>query len=109
MCSLKKLHHIQTYLPGPNVFYQSNLERSLAGDETRYDNLIGTHKFTSNQFELNSIWQIVEEQNLANSKYIPIKNINYFVEKSGVDLRSSVQLIFDVCTQMMEVSVVFNI
>lgn len=102
--SLHKLHKIQSsFLPEPIVFYQSNLEFCLSGDQLHHDNLIGTHKFKSNQFELNSIWQIVEEQNLANSKYVPIKNINYFIEKAGIDLKSSVQLIFDVYSQLIEV------
>ncbi|XP_046806711.1 uncharacterized protein LOC111675673 isoform X2 [Lucilia cuprina] len=133
--SLKKLHEIQLIISPSNVFYHSNLERNLVSDS-----VIGTQYFAANQFDLNFIWQQMEnssspssssqnssidesdslslagggEESLtsktssatkhlcgvaANTAY---RNYQYFTKQSGVDYKSSSQLIFDVLMQMIE-------
>lgn len=55
--SLKKLHEIQLYAGGLSVFYLPNLERNLSQS---MNSLIGTESFSSNQFDLNFMWQQME-------------------------------------------------
>lgn len=94
----------------PSVFYQSNLERCLKGhlaDGKRLtDNSIGTETLASNQYELNTIWHIIEEQQFSNTSndYVSLKNTQYFLEQSSIDLKSSLQIIFDVLTQVIQVN-----
>lgn len=87
-------------LPLPNAFYQTNGERSLmaAGE-----NMIGFDRFLTSQMEMKCIWQYVEEVARRHSD-VSVKNAEYFVAQSGVDFKSSVQLIFDVYSQLIEVS-----
>lgn len=89
----------------PTVFYLPNLERLIGKNTT--DNLIGTNKFLSQQFELNLIWHIIEgEQFASKALNIELKNMNHFLTKSGIDINSSIQLTFDVITQLIEVDCV---
>lgn len=89
----------------PTIFYLPNLERSI-GKNTA-DNLIGTNKFLSQQFELNIIWHIIEgEQFASKALNIELKNMHHFLTKSGIDINSSIQLTFDVITQLIEVDCV---
>ncbi|GAB0090643.1 huntingtin [Sergentomyia squamirostris] len=92
---VKKLHRILSLFPGPNVFYQGNLERDLSCDR-----VIGTHSFAPNQFSMNFIWQIVEEH--VGEMNTTLKNLNYFMDQSGIDFRSTVQLIYDVFAQLID-------
>lgn len=97
---LKKLHNIQLILPpSSNIFYQGNLERNVSDN----DNLIGTKRLQLNQFSIDFIWQTIDDSNFVANKDISInKNSKYFIEKSGIDLKSSMQLIFDVFSQLIE-------
>uniref|UniRef100_A0A6B2E671 Huntingtin n=1 Tax=Phlebotomus kandelakii TaxID=1109342 RepID=A0A6B2E671_9DIPT len=92
---VKKLHKILSLIPGPNVFYQSNLERDLSCDR-----VIGTHSFAPNQFSMNFIWQIVEEN--VEEMDTTLKSVIYFVDQCGIDFRSTVQLIYDVFAQLID-------
>lgn len=100
---MKKLHKIQSsFLPEPIVFYLSNLERNLTGN---IDNIIGSHTFLPNQCELNVIWHIIEEQQFSTvASNVSLKNMHFFIDKSVIDVKSSVQVIFDVFTQLLEVN-----
>ena len=60
--SLKKLHEIQLIISPSNVFYHSNLERNLV-----CDSVIGTQYFAANQFDLNFIWQQMENSTSSSS------------------------------------------
>lgn len=137
--SLKKLHEIQLIISPSNVFYHSNLERNLV-----FDSVIGTQFFAANQFDLNFIWQQMENSSSSSSQNSSIdesdssplaggdesltktssssmkhlcgvaantsyRNYQYFTKQSGVDYKSSSQLIFDVLMQMIEVSFFFYI
>lgn len=102
-CSVKKLHQVLLLLPTPNLFYQPNLERKLA--HKWHDDIIGSTKFQSNQMEMNCVWQIIEES--SDIYEISLKNMYFYLEKMGIDLKSSVQLIFDVFSQLIEVILVF--
>ncbi|KAM7364552.1 huntingtin isoform 3-T3 [Cochliomyia hominivorax] len=134
--SLKKLHEIQLIISPSNVFYHSNLERNLI-----CDSVIGTQYFAANQFDLNFIWQQMENSSASSSsnssspnsdesdslslaggdessmktsssaatKHLfgvaantAFRNYQYFTKQSGVDYKSSSQLIFDVLMQMIE-------
>lgn len=97
--SVKKLHKVLQLLPTPNLFYLPNFEQKLVGKH--HDDIIGTGKFQPNQMELNSIWQIVEES--SDIYDVPLKNMQYSIGVSEIDLRSSVQLIFDVFSQIIDV------
>jgi len=127
-CSLKKLHKVQLLVDACNVFYQPNLERQLAAQ----DNVIGTRTFAANQYDLNFSWAQMEEQagggvamgvgvgvpgggeptNTADIKQsgdadvpdMAMRNYRHFTQLSGIDFRSSTQLVFDVLQQMIEVS-----
>lgn len=90
-------------LPTPNLFYLPNFERKLVGKH--HDDIIGTGKFQPNQMELNCIWQTVEESSTVYD--VPLKNMQYSIGVSEIDLRSSVQLIFDVFSQIIDVRVKF--
>lgn len=85
-----------------------NLERNLIGFNgySRRDQIIGSSTFAPNQFDLNVIWHVIEEQPFASHEMnVSLKNMRYFLENSTVDLNSSVQVIFDVFTQLLEVCV----
>lgn len=98
--SVKKLHKVLLLLPGANIFSLPNLERTLS--VTRSDNIISTRKFLSNQMEMNFTWQIIEETSEKQTT-VCLKNSRHFIAQSGIDLKSSVQLIFDVFAQLIEV------
>lgn len=96
------------FLAGPSVFYAPNFERNL----TRFrrikyhrcsNDVIGTESFVANQCDLNVVWHIIEGQMFASVELnTSLKNMRYFIEQSGIDLTSSVELIFNVFTQLME-------
>lgn len=84
-----------------------NLERYLTGFDghkhTGCDHTIGSNTFAPNQCELNVIWHIIEEQPFASHELnVSLKNMRYFLDNSTVDMNSSVQVIFDVFTQLIE-------
>ncbi|XP_075150769.1 huntingtin isoform X2 [Haematobia irritans] len=127
--SLKKLHEIQLIISPSNVFYQSNLERNLQTDSVIGTQYFGPNQFDLNfiwqQMEMNSSSRqssLEENDNFeetttkspsltgeqtakhlsgtaANTAY---RNYQYFTRQSGVDYKSSSQLIFDVLMQMIE-------
>lgn len=99
--SSRKLHRIQSELVNQSsVFYLPNLERC----NHRANNIIGTHEFSLHQFELNVLWHIIEGQPpTSQSISVELKNMKHFLENAGVDFNSSIQLMFDVITQMHEV------
>lgn len=98
--SVKKLHKVLLLLPGPNIFTLPNLERTLS--TPRSDNIISTRKFLANQMEMNFTWQIIEETSEKQTT-VCLKNSRYFIAQSGIDLKSSVQLIFELFEQLIEV------
>ena len=99
--SIKKLHKIQLIIPKPNIFYLPNLERNL---NVFTDNIIGTSKFNLNQFSLNYIWPLIEDGlSYIISKDIKMKNSRYFIEQTGIDVKSSIQLICDIFSQIIMV------
>ncbi|KAG5669568.1 hypothetical protein PVAND_017455 [Polypedilum vanderplanki] len=91
---IKKLHHIQDLLSSKlNIFYQPNLERVSINDENC---LTITKSFGMNQFSLDYTW------NMTNNEYNK-KNMTYiYAEKLGIDYKSSIQLIYDLMTQMID-------
>lgn len=97
--SRNKLHKVLLKLPDSNVFYLPN------GEHIRFqssDDITSTSKFWKSQLDLNCVWQIVEE--LDEKKInLSLKNSLYLIESSGIDLKSSLQLIFDVFGQLIEV------
>ncbi|CAO1418775.1 unnamed protein product [Diamesa serratosioi] len=98
---MKKLHHIQESLSSQlNVFYQPNLEQISVKCR---NSSIGMQSFGMNQFALNYTWQLVETNNVASDSGSCLsRNINYLIDKSGVDFKSALQLIYDIMTQMIE-------
>ncbi|XP_034664595.1 uncharacterized protein LOC117898964 isoform X2 [Drosophila subobscura] len=125
--SLKKLHKVQLLVDACNVFYHANLERQLARD-----NVIGTRNFAANQYDLNFSWAQMEAYvgglppaggdsdplggtSMADIKAssssadadvpdIAMRNYRHFTQLSGIDFRSSTQLVFDVLQQMIELN-----
>lgn len=99
--SARKLHGIQNELMNPpSVFYIPNLERC----NLPTNNIIGTEEFLSHQYELNVIWHIIEGQASASrSINVELRNMKHFLEASAIDYNSSIQLTFDVLTQLLEV------
>lgn len=93
-------------IPLNSVFYQSNLERNLlvtCTDElcAGGDNAIGTQTFGCNQFSIQYSWHAME--GLVNESLVA-RNLRYFIERANLDVLSSVQLIYDIFGQFMEVS-----
>ncbi|XP_001955065.3 uncharacterized protein LOC6501358 isoform X1 [Drosophila ananassae] len=114
--SLKKLHKVQLLVDGCNVFYHPNLERQLA-----HDNVIGTRTFAANQYDLNFSWAQMEvhaggglgdapatadikQSGDADVPDMAMRNYRHFTQLSGIDFRSSTQLVFDVLQQMIELN-----
>ncbi|XP_017062532.1 LOW QUALITY PROTEIN: uncharacterized protein LOC108102290 [Drosophila ficusphila] len=125
--SLKKLHKVQLLVDANNVFYHPNLERELA-----HDNVIGTRTFAANQYDLNFSWAQMEAQatgagtgtgalsggggeqdstadikQSGDASDVPdmaMRNYRHFTQLSGIDFRSSTQLVFDVLQQMIELN-----
>ncbi|KAH8347290.1 hypothetical protein KR059_008274 [Drosophila kikkawai] len=115
--SLKKLHKVQLLVDACSVFYQPNLERQLA-----HDNVIGTRTFAANQYDLNFSWAQMEahagagmgtgEETASDIKQscdsdvpdMAMRNYRHFTQLSGIDFRSSTQLVFDVLQQMIELN-----
>ncbi|KAH8280928.1 hypothetical protein KR054_005122 [Drosophila jambulina] len=121
--SLKKLHKVQLLVDACSVFYQPNLERQLA-----HDNVIGTRTFAANQYDLNFSWAQMEAHagasmgtatgtgeeatSTADIKQscesdvpdMAMRNYRHFTQLSGIDFRSSTQLVFDVLQQMIELN-----
>ncbi|XP_055624615.1 huntingtin [Toxorhynchites rutilus septentrionalis] len=102
---LKKLHHIQLQIPTNGIFYQPNLERTLQAPTTGdsmscgADSAIGTAIFAVNQYSVRYSWQALEGMP---SESLTAKNLNYFIEKTNLDVMSSVQLFYDVLAQLLE-------
>lgn len=71
-------------------------------DEGMYfgDCAIGTETFGANQFAVGYSWQTME---CTDNEYLVAKNIKYFIEKANLDVKSSMQLIYDLFEQMLEV------
>jgi hypothetical protein len=65
------------------------------------NNVIGTNEFLYNQFGMKYFWQQIEDK--IDVKDVTLINSKFFVEKIGIDIKSSVQLIYDIFTQMIEV------
>lgn len=99
--SSRKLHEIQNSLmSAPSVFYIPNLENC----DHRAGNIIGTHEFLLQQYELNVIWHLIEGQPAVSRCIdVQLKNMRYFMERSSIDFASSIQLTFDVICQLSEV------
>ncbi|KAH8332800.1 hypothetical protein KR074_011076 [Drosophila pseudoananassae] len=116
--SLKKLHKVQLLVDACNVFYHPNLERQLA-----HDNVIGTRTFAANQYDLNFSWAQMEvhaggglgdggasvtadikQSGDADVPDMAMRNYRHFTQLSGIDFRSSTQLVFDVLQQMIELN-----
>lgn len=101
--SSRKLHGIQNSLMinSSSVFYIPNLERC----DRKASNIIGTEDFLSHQYELNVIWHIIEGQPaVSRSIDVELKNMKHFLEASAIDFNSSIQLTFDVLSQLLDVS-----
>lgn len=86
-------------IPNSNIFYQPNLERKLSNNLLE-DNIIGSNYFRPNQFSMNYFWQIVEDNSVITN--ISIKSSRFLIEKIGIDLKSSIQLIYDVFGMMID-------
>lgn len=69
--------------------------------------MIGTNLFESNQYGLNHIWQLMETQSneIDIKENTMMKNFRNFINSSGIDLKSSLLLIFDVLMQLIEVNI----
>jgi hypothetical protein len=110
---LKKLHKIKLLLPPPNLFHLSNAERTVVtindgvtgmrrASNCTNNNVIGTNDFLYNQFGMKYFWQQIEDK--IDVKDVTLINSKFFIEKIGIDIKSSVQLIYDIFTQMIEVT-----
>lgn len=87
-------------MPAPSVFYIPNLEYC----DQNASNIIGTHQFQLQQYDLNVIWHIIEGQPAVSRCIdVELKNIKYFTATSLIDFASSIQLTFDVICQLGEV------
>ena len=114
--SLRKLHNIQLLMPITNIFYQPNLERVLLNttnsDILLSDDFISTRQFKVNQYRLNHIWCLLEDSNSTNidSSNLVVKNTKYSIEKYGIDTKSTIQMIYNIYTQLLlDVSISFII
>ncbi|XP_058457032.1 huntingtin [Malaya genurostris] len=101
---MKKLHSIQLLIPSNNVFYQPNLERSLRVPDVdercpNGDSSIGTESFAMNQFSIRYAWHTMES---VTNESLVAKNVHYFIEKANLDVRSSIQLLYDIFEQLLE-------
>lgn len=84
-----------------SVFYIPNLEHC----NQKTSNIIGTGEFLTHQYDLNVIWHIIEGQPaISRSIDVELKNMKYFLDVSAIDFNSSIQLTFDVLSQLLDVS-----
>lgn len=108
MYSLRKLQTVLQGLTGDNlscgsIFGQPNLERQLGADDAT-----GTADFGASQIDMNFQWQIIEE--LAPGRTdVRLRNYRHWLDESGVDLRSSVHMIFDVFDQLIDVIIIIRL
>lgn len=87
-----------------SVFYIANLERC----DLNSNNVIGTTEFASHQYDLNVIWHIIEGQPAVSKRIdVELKNMKYFLEATAIDFNSSIQLTFDVLSQLLDVNISF--
>ncbi|KAG4067967.1 hypothetical protein HA402_010653 [Bradysia odoriphaga] len=98
--SRKKLHKLLLKLPDSNVFYLPNGEH--IGFRSN-DDITRTSSFSKGQLDLNCVWQVVEEMD-EKKLNLSLRNSLYLIESSEIDLKSSLQLIFDVFGQLIEIN-----
>lgn len=102
-----------------DLFNQPNLERSVRSDRGH-----GTGRFGANQIDIATTWQRIEDESSASmgadgdgvaSPPLPlpsqlqladvrVRNHRQWLAESGVDVQSSVQMMFDIFAQTIEVS-----
>uniref|UniRef100_T1GKF8 Uncharacterized protein n=1 Tax=Megaselia scalaris TaxID=36166 RepID=T1GKF8_MEGSC len=111
---LKKLHQAQLLLcESSNVFNHPNLERDLSSRQN--DNFIGTHNFWPNQYDLYYIWHQMEQSSQfqqsvdegsedfrVSDDFEAGTKIMYYCERSGIDFKSSAQVVFDVLSELLQ-------
>ncbi|XP_022211914.2 LOW QUALITY PROTEIN: uncharacterized protein LOC111067168 [Drosophila obscura] len=128
--SLKKLHKVQLLVDACNVFYQANLERQLARDNVIGTRNFAANQYDLNfswaQMEAyvgglpptetrgdsdplggTSMADIKPSSSSAADANVPdiaMRNYRHFTQLSGIDFRSSTQLVFDVLQQMIELN-----
>lgn len=92
-----------------DLFNQPNLERSL-----RHDRGHGTLRFAANQIDIATTWQRIEEDPPAElgerqrHRDVRVRNHRQWLAESEVDVQSSVQMMFDIFAQTIEVSLYFG-
>ncbi|KAL9892588.1 huntingtin isoform 3-T3 [Glossina fuscipes fuscipes] len=126
--SFKKLHNVQLMISGSNVFYHPNLERNLLNDivigthnfwVNQYDLNFIWHRMESSSAQHSPLNEgdgsLAFEEEFPARKSSPTsvqldgktanvayRNFQYFTTHSGIDYKSSTQLIFDVLMQLIE-------
>uniref|UniRef100_A0A1B0B3C5 Huntingtin n=1 Tax=Glossina palpalis gambiensis TaxID=67801 RepID=A0A1B0B3C5_9MUSC len=126
--SFKKLHNVQLMICGSNVFYHPNLERNLLNDivigthnfwVNQYDLNFIWHRMESSSAQHSPLNEgdgsLAFEEEFPTRKSSPTsvqldgktanvayRNFQYFTTHSGIDYKSSTQLIFDVLMQLIE-------
>lgn len=100
-----------------DLFNQANLERSV-----RIDRGHGTRRFGANQIAIATTWQRIEDESTTDVTAPPlllphqqhqqqqqladvrVRNHRHWLAESGVDVQSSVQMMFDIFAQTIDVS-----
>lgn len=97
--------------PNVDLFNQPNLERALL----RSDRGHGTRRFAANQISIATMWQSIENDDNDDSgpngggggdrgqPDVRVRNHRRWLRASGVDVPSSVQMMFDIFAQSIEV------
>lgn len=130
-CSLKKLHKVQLLVDATcNVFYQANLERHARLDNVIGTHIFAANqcnlnfswaqmeayaqppaalagstatRFNPSQPDEPDSESAGRQRQSSSMTDTSWRNYSHFVQLSGIDFRSSTQLVFDVLQQMIEV------
>ncbi len=94
-----KINQIVTNCQRNSAFNDLNLEKVKFGAK---NSSILTESFGRNQFNLDFVWQQSEEG--AGSSLMK-ENMSFLLGRTGIDMESFMHLIYDVCTELMKVSV----
>lgn len=105
MIHLKKLNEILNIIPDCSPLGSANLERNLSEHWNSNSQSIGFHE---GQFNLPTIWQILEEDTGATERTnspessLCLKNCAYNLEWFEIDFNSSVKMVLEMSNQMYE-------
>lgn len=101
MIHLKKLHEVLSLIPGCDPLAAPNLERDVSNSANSGSQTSG---FSEGQFNLPTLWQVVEEKSaaLSEGRNLCLRNCAYNLEWFEVDYSSAVKMVLEMSMQTYE-------